>query len=137
MALIGKHNINNASKISCGLDVSKLKFHDIKDGMIVNVCEDNKDNDLYLVVCRENLKNDLIFNMEDVYKMYLITKDDENQYGFNYWVLDLFDRRFPNHNEWGNDVKITQVWDTKIDTSKMSISKLRKVFANIEDVINQ
>lgn len=133
MPLINSRTIKNASEGYIPVDGKKIRFYDIKDGMVVNIKEDNKTNEMFLVAATKNTIGKISIDVDDYDGDLILVKPDDIPQGFTFWRFDQFRRNWPRHIDWGDDVVITKVWRTHIDTSEMDPSKLKRIMNDILD----
>lgn len=132
MPLINRRTIKNVDTGCTPIDAKILRFSDIKDGMVVNLKEDNKTNEVFLVLDTKNAIGTIHIDTH-VYGDIILVKPEDNLSGFSFWGLEQFKKRWPRHVEWGDDVVITKVYRTHIDTSEMNPSKLERTMNDILD----
>lgn len=127
-ALIGSHNIKNVGLSPLKKDSSQISYNDIKPGMVVEVTDKKRETTTrYIGVRYKDCVLDVIDDDSDRIDIVLLTPRDTDV-GFSFWSLKDFKRMFPYHYMWPNDVYISNVWMTNIDTKKLDVDALRKVF---------
>jgi len=131
MPLINRRTIKNVDVGYIPVFAKKLRFGDIKDGMIVNIEEDHKTNEAFLVVDTKNATGKIKFDIDDYTGDLVLVKPDDNPSGFSFWKFDQFRKDWPRHIDWKDDVMITKVWRTHIDTSEMDSKKLERTMNDI------
>lgn len=131
-ALIGSHNIKNVVFRPLKKEGSQISYNDIKSGMVVEVIDKKREiTTSYISASYKDCDLDFInFESADKDGLVLLTPRD-NYSGFSYWSLKDFKRKFPYHYVWPNDVYISNVWMTDIDTKRLDADALKDIFKRI------
>lgn len=131
MPLIDSRTIKNANVGYTPIDGKKFRFRDIKDGMVVNIKVDSKNNEVFLVVATKNAIGKIQIDVDDYDGDLILIRPDDIPSGFMFWRFDQFRKDWPRHIDWGDDIVITKVWKTHVDTSQMDPSKLERTMNDI------
>lgn len=131
MPLINSRTIKNVNVGYIPIDGKKFRFKDIKDGMVVNIKEDQKTNEIFLVVATKNAMGKIQIDIDDYDGDLILVRPEDNPSGFSFWKFDQFRKDWPRHIDWGDDVVISKVWRTSVDTSKMDPSKLERTMNDV------
>lgn len=131
MPLINSRTIKNAGMGYIPVDGKKLRFRDIKDGMVVNIEEDSKVNEVFLVVATKNAIGKIQFDIDNYDGDLILVRPEDNVSGFSFWKFEQFESDWPRHIDWGDDIVISKVWRTHVDTSQMDPSKLERTMNDI------
>lgn len=135
-ALIGSHNIKNVGLSPLKKNSSQISYDDIKPGMVIEVTDKKrKTTTKYVSAQYKDCILDITDDATNRTDLVLLTPRDTDV-GFSFWSLKDFKRMFPYHYIWPNDVYISNVWMTDIDTKKLDINELRNAFKRIVNQLN-